>query len=315
MPRPLRHMPRSHTVFLITNRCVQKRFLLKPSKLLKAIILGVIGRAQSLFPEIRIYSFKFASNHYHIILSAPDVETLSAFMNHINSNIAREAGRLHDWQDKFWSRRYRATPILDDTSLIRETRYVLSHGCKEGLVGHPQEWPGASCERALLSSEKLEGVWYDRSAFCEAERKGNRDVRLEQFTCRYEVRLSRLPCLADMSEEQVRDFYREMVADIEQETRGMLQAEGKRPLGVHTVLNIDPHNRPKKSKKSPAPWCHASTRKAKDAYLSAYRAFVSVYREAVDRLRRGEREVQFPENCFLPSFAARNDLVFSAAPG
>jgi hypothetical protein len=30
---------------------------------------------------------------------------LADFMGYFNSNLAREAGRLEDWREKFWSRR------------------------------------------------------------------------------------------------------------------------------------------------------------------------------------------------------------------
>jgi REP element-mobilizing transposase RayT len=136
-------MSQPHVLFEVTIRTIQGRFLLRPSKKLNELILGVIGRGLDLYPGVRLYVFKIASNHIHLILSAPDQKTLSRFMNYINSNIAREAGRLHHWKDKFWSRRYRAIPILDDESLMRRVRYVLSHGCKEGLVSNPLQWGDA----------------------------------------------------------------------------------------------------------------------------------------------------------------------------
>jgi membrane glycosyltransferase len=41
-----------------------------------------------------------------------------------NSKVAREAGRLHRWWEKFWGRRYRAIPILDDDKLIERAAYL-----------------------------------------------------------------------------------------------------------------------------------------------------------------------------------------------
>lgn len=292
-------MPHAHTIFEVTIRTVQSRFLLRPSKKLNDLILGVIGRAMDLYPGIRLYAIKVMSNHIHLIVSAPDIKTLRKFMNHIDSNIAREAGRLHYWRDKFWSRRYRAIPILDDRSLMRSVRYVFSHGCKEGLVSSPLDWPGVGCERALLNGETMKGTWYDRTAFYDAERKG-KECRLEDFAIEYDVPLTRLPCLEDMPEEKARWLYRRMLKDIEDETEERMRREGGSPIGVDEVLSQNPHGRPRESKRGPAPLCHASSLAKRKEYRRAYHAFVAVFRRAADLLHRGVRDVCFPENCFPP---------------
>jgi REP-associated tyrosine transposase len=78
-------------------------------------------------------------------------------MNYVNSNVAREAGRLHDWKEKFWGRRYRAIPILDEVAQVDRLHYLLSHGCKEGLTDHPRVWPGVSSFDAMLRDESTRG--------------------------------------------------------------------------------------------------------------------------------------------------------------
>jgi len=314
MARPLRHMDRPYTLFEVSIRAFQERFLLRPSAELNDLILGVLGRALSLYSSVRIYGFKFLSNHFHIILAAPDVQTLALFMNHIDSNIAREAGRLHHWHDKFWSKRYLPLSIEDDAELVKRAKYVLGHGCKEGLVASPLDWPGASSDRALLFGQKLEGTWYDRSAYYEAERRG-KQVRLRDFAVRYEVPLTVLPILEGKSEEQRRAFYQELVDEIEQETFQACLDEGKTVLGVEAVLGQDPYDRPRDPKRGPAPLCHASTKERRAAYRRAYRKFVSLYRQAVERLRQGDQSVKFPEGCFLPPLLCPPHLVEAAAPG
>ena len=314
MPRRLRHMPKPYTLFEVSIRAFQERFLLRPSAEHAQDQIVELGRALFLYSSVRIYAFKFLSNHFHIILAAPDVQTLALFMNHIASNIAREAGRLHHWHDKFWSRRYVPLSIEDDAELAKRAKYVLAQGCKEGLVARPLDWPGASSDRALLFGEKIEGSWYDRSAFYEAERRG-KNVRLRDFAVRYEVPLTVLPILEGKSEERRRAFYRELVDEIEQETHQACLDEGKTVLGVEGVLCQDPFDRPRESKRGPAPLCHASTREGRQRYRKAYRHFVSLYRQAVERLRRGDESAKFPEGCFLPPLLCPPHLVEAVAPG
>ena len=56
---------------------------------------------------------------------------MAQFMGHFNSNLAREAGRLAHWREKFWGRRYQAIPISEEEAAQSERlRYILAHGCK-----------------------------------------------------------------------------------------------------------------------------------------------------------------------------------------
>ena len=113
MARPLRHIQPNSTLE-ITTRTIQGRLLLRPSRELNRIILGIIGRALVLYPGILLHAFVAVSNHIELLLTTCDGETLARFMCFVNSNIAREAGRLSGWREKFWGRRYRDIQILDD---------------------------------------------------------------------------------------------------------------------------------------------------------------------------------------------------------
>ena len=232
-------------------------------------------------------------------------------MGHINSNIAREAGRAHKWREKFWSRRFRQICIKDKASLVKKIRYVISHGCKENLVYSPEKWPGVGCERALTTGETLSGTWFDRTAFYDAERKGQK-VHPQDFTKRYAVPLTPLPILLDMTESQRQSYFRHLIKEIREETIERLANEKKQVLGAEAVCEQDPHACPRKMKKSPAPLCHASTAARRRAYRRSYKAFVAAYRWAAEKLRRGEQNVKFPENCFPPPLAF--SLPLSGAP-
>src|SRR5436305_3282198 len=163
MSRPLRWIPEGGALVEATCRTVHGRLLLLPSEELNEIIIGILARAKQMY-EVKFCGFAFASNHYHLILRVEDAEQLSSFMCYLNSNLAREAGRLVDWGEKFWSRRYRSIVISEEEGAqVGRLKYVASHGAKEGLVDSPSEWPGVQCVHALLNGEPLKGYWFDRS--------------------------------------------------------------------------------------------------------------------------------------------------------
>ena len=63
-----------------------------------------------------------------------------------------EAGRLYQWKEKFWGRRYQGIIVSNEAeSQIDRLEYILSHGVKEGLVERSQDWPGAHSVNALLT--------------------------------------------------------------------------------------------------------------------------------------------------------------------
>src|SRR5512137_2649562 len=133
MPRPLRFVP-DHSLVEITTRTIQGRLLLRPSPELTDIILGIIGKAQALH-GMTIHAFVFLSTHAHFLVSPTSAGQLARFMQFVNANVAKEAGRLHVWPERLWSRRYRAIVVADEPAAHARLRYVLAHGAKEGLVG------------------------------------------------------------------------------------------------------------------------------------------------------------------------------------
>ena len=110
MSRPLRFIPDGGALVEVACRTIHSRFLLRPGRELDEIIVGVLGRAQRLY-KMRICGYMFASSHYHLLLDVDDARQLSQFMCYVGSNVAREAGRLYRWPEKFWSRRYRAIVV------------------------------------------------------------------------------------------------------------------------------------------------------------------------------------------------------------
>ena len=92
MARRLRFIPEGGALVEVTCRTVQGRFLLKPTNELRSIVIGVLARAQKLYP-VELHAFVFLSNHYHLLLSVDNALRLARFMNYLNSNLAREAAQ------------------------------------------------------------------------------------------------------------------------------------------------------------------------------------------------------------------------------
>jgi REP element-mobilizing transposase RayT len=299
MSRKLRFIPDGGSLVEVTCRTIQGRLLMRPSPQLNEIILGVLGRAQRLYP-LEIVGYVFTSNHYHLLLRVETAERLSQFMGYFSGNLAREIARLTGWKDKVWSRRYEDVLITDEeASQVDRLAYVLSNCVKENLVAQVEEWPGVHCGGPLLAGDPVEGIWFDRKFEYNARLRG-KEPGPREFARPEKVVLSQLPCLKHLTPEAYRVRVVELVREIEGAAAAARQESGIEPLGADGVRAQNPETRPRKLSKSPAPFVHAATKAARKAIWEAYAWFVSAFRGAAEKLRAGDRNVAFPIGSFPP---------------
>jgi putative transposase len=298
--RRLRCIPEERTLIEVTTRTVHGRYLLRPSLLLNAIILGVLARYVWRY-GVRCMGFAFVSSHYHLLLEVDDAWQLARFMNAFNSKLAREIGRLTGWREKIWSRRYQAIVVSrEEAAQIDRFKYVLSHGVKENLVDRLRDWPGVHAVRALLDGEALEGLWFDRTQEYAARRRGETFDRLQYATPEI-LTLEPLPCWRHLDPEKRQERIASLVQEIEKEAAAAREKSGVQPAGAAAILSRDPHARPGKLKKGPAPLFHAATAEMRRFLWEAYAEFVAKFRDAAEKLRAGDRSVVFPPGCFPPA--------------
>ncbi len=273
----------------ITCRTLQGRYLLKPSPAVNDMVLGILGRAQRLYP-VEIHAFVFMSNHYHLLISVPDARRMAEFMRYFNSNLARELGKIRGWRDKVWSRRYQAIIVSDeDRAQISRLEYLLSHGVKEGLVAHPAEWPGATTVDPLVKGRgTLSGRWRDRSREFQAHISTGQNA---VYYSEERVSLMPLPCWRGRNRKWIATRIVELIDKILEEAPDAPAADPP---------DLDPTSAPTKLKYEPAPYFHCATRTMRKLLYEAYLWFVSAYREAAEKLRAGQLDVAFPEGCFPP---------------
>ena len=290
----------------ITCKTIQGRFLLRPSSQVNLAIKGTLGRAQRYY-GLRVVLCVFLSNHYHLLVIPDSEEQLASFMQFLNTNLSKQLGRLHDWSGSMFQRVYTAIAVSDEEEAqVERLRYLLEHGVKEGLVLRPGDWPGVQCVTELTRGpSRLRGIWHENTAIYEAKQRGKSLPAKERIT-RETLEFSPLPVWATMAVRQRFEVAREIVADIEKRAREDMAATGSKPLGERAIRAQNPHDRPKASKRSPAPIAHAATVEVWLAMKIAYREFVLTYREAAERFKEGPG-AEFPAGCFPPRapFCAR----------
>jgi len=140
----------------------------------------------------------------------------------------------------------------------------------------------------------------DRSQEYAARHRGEAFDRL-MYATEETLVLSPLPCWKHLPPEEYRERVRTLVGDLEQEAAVAREAAGIPTLGPEAILSQDPHHRPERIAKSPAPFVHAASKAARLALYQSYAWFVAAFREAAEKLRRGDRTACFPAGSFPPA--------------
>ena len=296
MAYPIRQFD-PQTIFFVTSRTIQSRFLMAPSEKTNELIGGILARAVRQC-HVELFAYVFTSNHFHLMVRAPSAIAMSKFMQRLQSNIAVKIGRLVGWRGRFFARRYSAEPIVDEGAQVERLRYILAHGVKEGLVSKCRHWPGLSCIDALLENGRASfHSWRNWTLRWKMEVRGERDVGRFSADCPSEaeiLELTPLPCWAMLAAAERSRRSAQLVADIE--------ASAPRPA-VRSTSHItaqNPLSAPVKTKHTARPKAHASTKQLWMEALHRYRRFHAAFRQASRDWLAGVFDVEFPLHSFRP---------------
>src|SRR5512138_289333 len=128
-------------IYLVTRRCTQRQFLLRPSRIVSEIVLYVLALASSRY-KVRVHAFCVLSNHYHLIVSDPGAN-LPAFQQLLDALIARAVNASLGRWETFWAPdTYSAVRLLSPGDIVAKTAYALANPVEAGLVASGSAWPG-----------------------------------------------------------------------------------------------------------------------------------------------------------------------------
>ncbi len=282
-------------IYLVTMRCFQGRFLLRPSEETNEVLGGVLARAVRL-NGVELFAFAFASNHMHLLVRAPR-GNLPRFMQYLATNISKKVGFLAGWRGAFWERRYSAQPVLDEEALQDRLRYLLAHGPKEGLVRRCGEWPGLSSLKLLLDRRPRRFRWFDWTRRSSSRIDSRKKLRFDDCWAELEeLVLAPLPSAALRTRGAIGRFLQRATEAIEMEAAGT----HRRVLGVAGVLSQHPQHRPDRPERKPRPLCHTTIAALREEFRDRYRAYAAAFGEASSRWKAGDFFAQFPDCAFRP---------------
>ena len=293
MGRPLRcHAPGQY--YLVTTRCHQARFFLRPDPELNDVVLEWLARAQRAFPNLRLHGVCAMSNHLHLVVHDQGGE-LAAWASFFLGNLARAVNRLRKRSGTFFERRYSAEPILDDEALIDRIVYVVTNPVKAALCKRASQWPGVVLWARAGAPTEHDVSWIDREARRRAIATAPKVDRAEAERIQGQLRIDPLPQQGAGSSGDLEEAIRSR----EQELESQRRIERRALLPFAKILTQSWHAAPRSPKRAPRPLCHASDPALRRAFIESFRDFTALFREAAERLKRGARAA-FPDWSYPP---------------
>jgi REP element-mobilizing transposase RayT len=301
MGRPLRrHAP--NTVYLLTSRCHQTCFLLRPEPAVNEVVLEWLARAQRVYPGVELYGLCVMSNHLHLLVRDTRGE-LAAWASYLLGNLARSINRLRERCGVVFERRYSAEPVLDDAALLDRLVYVVTNPVQAGLCTQSQAWPGLVLWAAGGEPERRAVSWVARKAYrsarYRARQRGQAPPSPEGFRVGGTLVLQPLPSEIG-SEAEGGGELAEAIAARERELAAERRRSGRTAMTRREVLAQDWHAAPRHPKRSPRPACHTTERGLRQAFVEGFRNFVGAFREASAQWRSGVHPVSFPPWSYPP---------------
>ena len=277
MPRPV--LP--NTTYMLTRRCVGRRFLLRPDSAINNLFVYCLALAAEKY-GIELHAACVMSNHYHLILT--DVQgVLPDFTAWLNRQLAMCIKRVRKWDEVVWEPNVAcsAVELAGTSEVLDKVAYVLLNPVSAALVRSPERWAGVVTTLPMLRRgtmcAKHPKVWFKK------EVRGSATVT---FTTP--------PCFADR--EHYHSAVESLLGSRLEQVRTKLLRQGRGYLGRTRVRKTLVSDRPatKKERFGRSPTFSALTRSMWLAAVKKLRAFRTAYRTAYEAWRSGERDVEFP---------------------
>lgn len=286
MTSPRRVLP--GTVYLITRRCSERRFFLRPSAVVNEVFLFVLALAARRC-GILVHAFCVLSNHAHFIVTDPSGR-LPAFMQYVDSLVARAVNASLGRFESFWAGdgSYSAVEPLDPGDVVAKTAYVLANPVAAGLVRRGADWPGLWTSPDQIGSTTLTArrpkVFFDPKGYLPES-----------------VELALTAPAGFASTDDFRRLVAAAVAELERKHQADVAAQGGKFLGVARVLAQDPFSSPRRGEPRFGlnPRVAARDKGRRIEGLGRLKSFGAEYRDAFAAWRSRGRDVVFPAGTYL----------------
>lgn len=140
--------------WMLTRRCTQRQFLLRPDDEVNNAFLYCLLEAAQKF-GVSVLLAQMLANHVHVVLHDPEgnvVELVHRFHTHLAKCINAYRGR---WENMWSSEPPCLVELVALDDVVDKLVYVATNPVEDGLVDAVHHWPGPATTRALLDGRPV----------------------------------------------------------------------------------------------------------------------------------------------------------------
>lgn len=276
--------------YLITRRCLQRMFLLRPDDATTNAFIYCLAIA-SKRSGIAVHGFLASSNHYHAVIT--DVMgLLPQFLEYFHRLIAKHQNALHGRCENMWScEKTSVVWLVSLDDITEKLAYTLANPVKDHLVEQTHHWPGATSYHSTLHGKAL---------------TASRPVRFFRSTGAMPLSASLIcvppPGVDSAAQSRFIEALTQRLDDMQTAAADARQRSGRKVLGRKSVLSQLPTDSPSSARTSNKlrPTFAAQNAEHRKMALAELRQFCEAYLAAREAWRFDKTQV-FPSGTWWMS--------------
>jgi putative transposase len=269
--------------YLVTRRCTQRQFLLRPDDETNNAFLYCFAYA-AIASGIETVAFVANSNHYHaVVIDRRGV--IPQFLERFHKLLAKHQNALRGrWENLWASEQTSLVELVGPEDVLAKVVYTLTNPVKDHLVEKAHHWPGAISLAATLRQKTLRAHRPHR--FFRPDGNMPEGVAL---------RCVQAPGYEHLDSDQYRELLVHQIHQTEQAAAAERQTTGRRLLGRKAVLAQHPEDRPasRESRRTLNPHVAARDKLPRLKAIQRLKEFREIYAARRDGWLAGE-PVAFP---------------------
>ncbi len=137
----------------LIRRCRRGQHLLTPCAATNAVMAYEIAHS-SLHADVQVSGAMIMSNHYHIMVYDRH-GSRSDFLQKLNRDITRRLKRRYDYEGSTWEAKQFTDVAVGACRELATLVYIWTNPVKDGLVEHPDDWPGFQIQPEDWGKERI----------------------------------------------------------------------------------------------------------------------------------------------------------------
>ena len=140
--------------YMITRRCSERRFFLRPDPQTNNAFLYCLALAANVY-RVQVMFTATMSNHHHTGII--DVRGhLPEFLAYFHKLVAKHQNALRGRWEAMWApEQTSVVELVDDEDVIAKMVYALSNPVKDFLIEKAHHWPGVSWLGAIVAKKPM----------------------------------------------------------------------------------------------------------------------------------------------------------------